>query len=166
MSFLKALFGPSKEDVWTQLAADVGGQFHQGGFFSTSAVQVQAGDWTITLDTFTQGDGKNNQTYTRLRAPYVNPEGFTFRIHRAHLFSGLGKALGMQDIEVGYARSTRRMSSAGTHRSGSAVSFKTGEYATSSTFSQGCCSASKSTTVGSIASRPAWTSCTSSPPES
>ena len=40
-------------------------------------------------------------TYTRMRAPYVNPEGFRFTIYRKGFFSDLGKLLGMQDIEVG-----------------------------------------------------------------
>ena len=33
--------------------------------------------------------------------PYVNPEGFRFTIYRKSVFSGLGKLLGMQDIEIG-----------------------------------------------------------------
>ena len=40
-------------------------------------------------------------TYTRMRAPYINPEGFRYTIYRKGLFSDLGKLLGMQDIEVG-----------------------------------------------------------------
>ena len=40
-------------------------------------------------------------TYTRMRAPYVNPEGFRFTIYRKGIFSDLGKLLGMQDIDVG-----------------------------------------------------------------
>ena len=104
MSLLKALFGPSRKDIWQQLSGELGGQFHEGGLFTQSAVQARTDDWIITLDTFTSGDGKTNQTYTRLRAPYFNPEGFRFEIHRASIFSGLGKALGMQDIEVGHPR--------------------------------------------------------------
>ncbi len=40
---------------------------------------------------------------TRLRAPYVNPEGFRFTIYRKGFLSDLGKLLGIpeQDIEVG-----------------------------------------------------------------
>ena len=102
MSLLKALFGPSRKDIWQQLSGELGGQFHEGGLFTQSAVQARTDDWIITLDTFTSGDGKTNQTYTRLRAPYFNPEGFRFEIYRASIFSGLGKALGMQDIEVGH----------------------------------------------------------------
>ena len=104
MSFLKSLFGPSRKEIWQQLSAEVGGRFHEGDFFTPSAVQARADDWIITLDTYTVSTGKSSQTYTRLRAPYFNPEGFRFEIYRASLFSELGKGLGMQDIEVGHPR--------------------------------------------------------------
>ena len=104
MSFLKSLFGPSRKEIWQQLSQEVGGRFHEGDFFTASAVQARADDWIITLDTFTVSTGKSSQTYTRLRAPYFNPEGFRFEIYRATLFSGLGKGLGMQDIDVGHPR--------------------------------------------------------------
>ncbi len=55
----------------------------------------------MTLDTYTVSTGKSSMTYTRMRAPYVNPEGFRFTVYRKGLFSELGKLLGMQDIEVG-----------------------------------------------------------------
>ena len=104
MSFLKSLFGPSRKEIWQQLSGEVGGHFHEGDFFTPSAVQARADDWIITLDTFTVSTGQSSQTYTRLRAPYFNPEGFRFEIYRASLFSGLGKGLGMQDIEIGHPR--------------------------------------------------------------
>jgi len=102
MSLLRALFGPSKEEIWRQLARRVEGRFVEGGFFGTDVVQVSTGDWIITLDTYTVSTGKSSTTFTRLRAPYVNPEGFFFKIYRSGFFSGLGKLMGMQDIEVGY----------------------------------------------------------------
>ena len=107
MSLLRALFGPSRREVWRQLAGDVDGEFHDGGFFGKSAVQARTGDWIITLDTYTEGDGKTNRTYTRIRAHFFNPEGFRFEIYRTGLLSGLGKAMGMQDIEVGHPRFDR-----------------------------------------------------------
>ena len=54
----------------------------------------------MTLDTYTVSTGKSSVTYTRMRAPYINPEGFRFTIYRKSIFSDLGKFLGMQDIEV------------------------------------------------------------------
>ena len=107
MSLLKALFGPSREEIWRQLSGEVGGRFHEGGLFTQSAVQARTDDWIITLDTYTQHTGNTHQTFTRLRAPYFNPEGFRFEIYRAGLFSELGKVLGMEDIEVGHTRFDR-----------------------------------------------------------
>ncbi len=104
MSLLRALFGPSKESVWRSLAEQVEGRFVDGGFLGTDVVQVATGDWIITLDTYTVRSGNQSTTYTRLRAPYVNPEGFFFTIYRSGFFSGLGKLMGMQDIEVGHPR--------------------------------------------------------------
>ena len=101
MSLLKALFGPSKEMVWRQVAEQMQGRFVGGGVFGTDVVQAKTGDWIITLDTYTDDD---MNTYTRLRAPYVNPEGFFFTIYRSGFFTGLKKLLGMQDIEVGDPR--------------------------------------------------------------
>jgi len=107
VSLLPGLFGPSQHEVWSELARRVGGDFHPGGIFAKTAVQVEVGDWIVTLDTHTDNHGDGNSTYTRLRAPYVNPEGFIFQIYRADFFTGFAKALGMQDIEVGHAHFDR-----------------------------------------------------------
>lgn len=37
-----------------------------------------------------------------MRAPYKTKDEFKFKLYRKGLFSNIGKALGMQDIEVGY----------------------------------------------------------------
>jgi len=107
MSALKSLFGPSQEEIWRQLSREVDGQFHAGGFFASAAVQARTDDWIITLDTHTVSTGTASQTYTRIRAPYFNPEGFRFEIYRAGFFTEFWKALGMQDIEVGHPRFDR-----------------------------------------------------------
>jgi hypothetical protein len=107
MAFLKALFGPSREEMWRKLADEVGASYVDGGFWKGDKVDIQHGEWTITLDTYTvsnsTGNSTSSTTYTRLRAPYVNPEGFQFTIYRKGLFSSLGKLFGMQDVEVGFA---------------------------------------------------------------
>lgn len=105
MSALKSLFGPSREEIWRQLAREVDGQVLDGSIFRPLAVQVRTDDWIITLDTLS--DPNSGATYTRLRAPYFNPERFRFQIYRATFFSDLGKAFGMQDIEVGHPRFDR-----------------------------------------------------------
>ncbi len=97
------MFGPSKEVVWRELNGEVEGRFVEGGFFKgTSKVEVNCGQWTIVLDTYTVSNGKTSTTYTRLRAPFVNKDGFRFTVYRKSIFSGLGKKLGMQDVEIGW----------------------------------------------------------------
>ena len=94
-------FGPSKDEVWRQLSEEIGAEFVQGGFCKRSKVQADVGPWTVTLDTYTVSSGHSHVTFTRMRAPYVNPEGFRLTVYRKGFFSDLGKLLGMQDIEVG-----------------------------------------------------------------
>ena len=101
MGILRQLFGPSQEETWRQLAAETEGDFIKGGFYRPHKVEVRVSDWTITLDTYTVSSGKHSTTFTRLRAPYVNKDGFRFTIYRKSIFSGLGKLFGMQDIEIG-----------------------------------------------------------------
>jgi|SRR5271165_2460701 len=91
----------NKEEVWRQLCAEIGAEFVEGGFWKGSKVQAMVGPWTVTLDTYTVSAQYTQVTYTRMRAPYVNPEGFRFTIYRKGSFSEVGKMLGLQDIEVG-----------------------------------------------------------------
>lgn len=104
MDLMRKWFGPYKHEVWAQLAKEIGAQYEPDGFFRKSGrVTIRHGQWTITLDTFgVPAPGNSTHTYTRMRAPYVNPDGFRFRIYRKGFFSDLGKMLGMQDIEVGH----------------------------------------------------------------
>jgi hypothetical protein len=94
-------FGPGKDEVWRQLSEEIGAEFVEGGMWKRNKVQAHVGPWTITLDSHTESSGESSVTYTRMRVPYVNPEGFRFTIYRKGVFSDLGKLLGMQDIEVG-----------------------------------------------------------------
>lgn len=98
---METLFGPSRREVWTQLAEGIGAQYVDGGFWRGDKVVAEHGPWTITLDTYTVSNGKSSTTYTRLRAPYVSAGGFHFTIYRKSIFSPIGKLLGMQDIEIG-----------------------------------------------------------------
>lgn len=100
---LSRLFGPSREVVWRELCQKIGADFVDGGFWKGDKVEVQHKEWTITLDIYIVSTGKTSQSYTRMRAPFVNQDGFRFQIYRKGLFSGLGKALGMQDLEVGHS---------------------------------------------------------------
>jgi hypothetical protein len=101
MNLLKRVFGPSQKEVWRQLSAEIGAEFIKGGLFKGDKVEATIKNWTVTLDTFTVSTGKSSVTFTRMRAPFTNEEGFRFTIYRKGFFSTVGKFLGMQDVEVG-----------------------------------------------------------------
>jgi hypothetical protein len=99
MTPFRALFGPSRRDIWQQLSTEIGGTYLDG--WRGAKVQGTHGEWTVTLDTFVVPAGKAYIPFTRLRAPYVNPDGFRFSVSRKNIFSGIATFLGMQDIAVG-----------------------------------------------------------------
>jgi hypothetical protein len=101
MGALRKLFGPSRDEVWQQLCSEIGAEFVKGGFWKGNKVQAHVGEWTVTLDTYTVSTGGTRVTYTRMRAPYVNMQGFRFTLYRKNFLSGLGKLFGMQDVETG-----------------------------------------------------------------
>jgi len=101
MGMLRSVFGPSKDEIWSQIAADIGGEFVDGGFWGKDVLIYRHGEWQILLDTYTVSTGKSSTTYTRMRAPFVNKDGLYFKIYREGVFSFMGKFFGMQDIEIG-----------------------------------------------------------------
>lgn len=103
MGLLRGVFGPSKDEIWSQLSQEIGADYDEGGFFKKGKVVLSHRQWEITLDTHVVHSGESTITYTRMRAPYVNRDGFRFNIYRKNMFSGIGKLFGMKDIEVGDA---------------------------------------------------------------
>jgi len=105
MSFLRKIFGPSKAEIWSQLANDIGGEYIDGGFWEGDGVRYQHDEWEIVMDTFTQssgtGDNRSSDTYTRIRAPFVNKDDFHFEIYHSSIFSGIARFFGGQDVEIG-----------------------------------------------------------------
>ena len=101
MGLLRRMFGPSRDEIWNQLSDDVGGTFVESTWRKSSRVEATHGEWTVTLDSYTVSTGKTTHVFTRMRAPYVNPDGFRFTIYRRNMFSDIRKWFGMQDIEIG-----------------------------------------------------------------
>lgn len=97
----KSIFGPSKDEIWSQIAADIGGEFIEGGFWGKDVLIFKHGEWQILLDTYTVSTGTTTITCTRMRAPFINKDGLYFKISREGFFSSIGKFFGMQDMEIG-----------------------------------------------------------------
>ena len=107
MNAVRRLFGPSKAEIWRHLSTELGARYDAGGFLTSDMVRVAHGEWTLTLDIYVVTTGTVTVPYTRLRAPYVNPDGFRFVIYRRGFFSDIAKRFGMQDVEVGHAQFDR-----------------------------------------------------------
>lgn len=73
MSFLRDMFGPSREEIWNQFANEIDADFINQGFWKTKKVVARFENWVITFDTYTRSTGKTS-TFTRIRAPYVNKD--------------------------------------------------------------------------------------------
>ena len=101
----RGIFGPSKDEIWSQIATDIDGEYIDGGFWKKDVLIYKHGEWQILLDTYTQttstGTTTSTTTYTRMRAPFINKDGLYFKITREGFFSSIGKFFGMQDIEIG-----------------------------------------------------------------
>ncbi|MEP3208315.1 MAG: hypothetical protein ABJN95_03950 [Maribacter sp.] len=95
-----SLFGPSKDEIWQQIADDIGGEFIDNGFWKKDDLRYAHKEWELLLDTFTRSHGKTSSTYTRLRVPFINKDGLQFKIYREGFFTKIGKFFGMQDIDV------------------------------------------------------------------
>lgn len=102
MGVMREIFGPSKKEIWKQLSLQLeNSEYIEGGFFKSDKIIARIKNWIVTLDTYTVSTGQATTTYTRIRAPYVNRDGIRFKIYKSGIFSEMGAALGMQDIEVG-----------------------------------------------------------------
>jgi hypothetical protein len=105
VGLLRSILGPSKDEIWSQIARDIGGEFIGGGFWGKDVLVYKHGEWQILLDTYTvttsTGKSTTATTYTRMRAPFVNKDGLYFKIYAEGFFSSIGKFFGMQDIEIG-----------------------------------------------------------------
>lgn len=87
---LRELFGPSREEIWRQLAREMNASYVAGDFWwKRDKVQASRAGWLITLDEH----GKYH--HTRMRAPFLNPGGFRFTVYRKGIFTEPGKYLHM-----------------------------------------------------------------------
>lgn len=101
MGVLRTIFGPSRGEIWNQIAKDIGGRFEDGGVFGRDVLRYKSGEWEITLDSYAVSTGKSVMFFTRMRAPFVNKDGLYFKIYREGFFASMGKFFGMQDQEIG-----------------------------------------------------------------
>lgn len=105
---LRSIFKSSKDQIWKRLCDEIGADFVDGGAWRGDRAQARVGEWTITLDTHLVAAGMSSATWTRIRAPFVNRDGFRFKIFPQDVRAQIGKHLGLQDIVIGEEKLDRR----------------------------------------------------------
>lgn len=99
----------SRRKAWAELAERLGLQLQPGGFFGEN--NVVSGVYRshyLRLDTFSRGSGKSRSHYTRIVLAIQNPAGVALELYQEGIFSRMGKALGMQEIQTGDEELDRR----------------------------------------------------------
>jgi len=95
------LFGTSRKEAWGAFAEEVNGEVIKLGNFKGDGVLVHYKTFEILLDPYMITTGDTTIMCTRMRTTFINPNAVAFKIYHRSIFSGLGKMLGMQDIEIG-----------------------------------------------------------------
>ena len=98
---LQSLFGPGQAEILSELARKLGGRYERGRFLSRGKLKLPHRAWEITVDEYSAHVASVVLLFIRLRAPYLNRDGFRFRIYRKSGFSMIGKLFGVQDMEIG-----------------------------------------------------------------
>lgn len=101
MSEKKLIFRTSQDEVWQKLSVEIAGTFVPGETRKGGKCVAKVGEWTVSLDTYRVDTQHDHAAYTRLRAPYINKDGFYFLIYRQSFFTAIEKLFGMQDVVVG-----------------------------------------------------------------
>jgi hypothetical protein len=97
--FLRKLFGPFQADIWQEFSEDMGYECSKGSWLEKDQVTAKILGHTVTMDVVQRSRYSTN---TRLQAVVANPHQLGMKIYRHTGFAGIGKLLGMQDVEVGY----------------------------------------------------------------
>ena len=92
-------FREYRHEIWRVLRRDLD---EAGDNWKGTPITVHHGPFAVVLDVHTEGGGRTAHVVTRFRAPYINRDGFRFRIKRRTFMSDLATMLGAQDIQAGF----------------------------------------------------------------
>jgi hypothetical protein len=93
-------------EAWAEAAARTDGTFepkHGPWYKRRRLLRARPEGVVVDVDHYAQSTGSSTVVYTRARADVAHAGGLELRVFPRHLFSGLSKALGFQDIRTGDA---------------------------------------------------------------
>ena len=100
-------FASTQERIWDELASQLHGKFQNEPGITRDRIVAQVDHWRIVLDIHVYPGWHMQQHFTRLRAPFINAEGFRFHLHRNGPLGQLADITGLDrlgsDIKIGDA---------------------------------------------------------------
>ncbi len=93
-----SFFREFRHEIWQALRRCLD---ESGSEWTGEPIRAQHGPFAVHLDVYTEGGARSAMVVTRLRAAYVNRDGFRFRIKRRTWMTDLATMLGGQDIDIG-----------------------------------------------------------------
>ncbi len=116
---LRHIFGRGGNGAWLQFCAEIGAALTKGRSGQSDRVVAQFKKWTIALDSFVVAvPGGASAIYTRMRVPYINRDGFRFRVYSKKLpYKIKEKLLGIYSVMVGDPDFDRRFVIEGNDKS-------------------------------------------------
>jgi hypothetical protein len=102
MSNLRTMYKANKSEIWQQLSQKIEAHYVKNEPPVRSKIVAKVDSWTVTMDTHIIQTYHDKFEYLRMRAPFVNADGFRFQIHQEHLSDTIGKILGLQDVTTGH----------------------------------------------------------------
>lgn len=100
MASLRERFADHENELWKKISEELGGQLTDEKGSRHDKVVARVGPWTVTLDQHSEAGYRSEHIYTRLRAPFVNPDCLRFAVSHQGIFANIGTLIGMQDIQV------------------------------------------------------------------
>ena len=88
-------------EAWSEAARSLGLGYDAGGFGSSRKITGKHEGHVVVVDTFTRSHGKSSTTYTRYSVMHARPLGLGLNLRREGFFTGVAKAFGAQDIQIG-----------------------------------------------------------------
>jgi hypothetical protein len=92
---------PRREEIWQRFADEIGASYVPGDLWQSEQIVARMEPWTVTLELY--HDPTVRFPCTRLSAPYLSDDRFTFSIFRASAFQDVGTLANTNEIIVGDA---------------------------------------------------------------
>jgi len=86
---------------WTEAARRLGFRFKPGGLIGLREMSGELQGCDVEVATVMRSSGRSRSPYTLWQVRYPQPLGLGLKLEREGFFSGVGKLLGAQDIQVG-----------------------------------------------------------------